>query len=835
MFKLEKLILKGFDGLSLNQIETFEISKFQDINIILGRNGSGKSTIMGLFFPIAPAKRKFVDGGLYENISETTSGRLQFRVVCKNNTLKCSIKNLDTSVYICKDVNPKVYNNHVETLTGLTPAVVKLLTGKERFTEMSTLQRKAWLDRFSSCDMTYALGYYKRLKDELRNSVAVEKHYKGLLAEATENLIGLKEDHEEIDKRLQTVDFEMQQVNQDIAAIPAPEINVDEAYLFAHFEQTEKLAKVFNKPVVFNYTEEDRFKTKTQIEVLYSTLGEISHAHLDALDAYNRVEDKRQRCAYYLKNLEPALLKKAELENMLETLNGKFYEFAGFGDLDEDVLKTARGVLNEDYIRIDQLSDILKVNGGIKAAASEVSFSQTKVDDARRMLSKIQQTVNENNHLLAHFNNVETVECPKCTHSFKPGMSNTNPDKLREELELCHNQEVKINEVLAEYQREHAELLCTYNALREIQDWMMRNIGNPALAMLINKIASDRVVQENPRRLHLCFKNAMADIDTALETIGTKTRLAHVVNQLSVGENDSSDLENYVKETAALSARLEQLTEQKKQIELEIKNEKDKLTTIDMVLKSKEEFMAMVSDADRVVDMYITTTARKELYNKRELLTEQWIALREKSLKAKDQRDHVANLERDYQAVVNSTDVKRKMIDWMSPEKGLLKRYYYNTVMRVVEWMNITLEEIWDYPLEIQPCPLTDNELSYTFPFQYGNDLKEVPDVCDGSDAQRQIFDLVFRMMAYKALNLVKYPLLLDEPGSGFDEHHRVRFIDYVRQTINDGEFSQLGLISHYGSVHSRLNKASFIVVDPEGITLPATYNEDVKIGYYGG
>lgn len=98
-----------------------------------------------------------------------------------------------------------------------------------------------------------------------------------------------------------------------------------------------------------------------------------------------------------------------------------------------------------------------------------------------------------------------------------------------------------------------------------------------------------------------------------------------------------------------------------------------------------------------------------------------------------------------------------------------------------------------------------------------------------------KLFDLVFRMMAYKALNLVKYPLLLDEPGSGFDEHHRVRFIDYVRQTINDGEFSQLGLISHYGSVHSRLNKASFIVVDPEGITLPATYNEDVKIGYYGG
>lgn len=834
MYKIKRIKVKGLEGLSLAQISSFEIRDMSEFSIILGRNGSGKSKIMSLYFPVAPAKKQFVDGGYYENESETSTGTLLFRVARINGSLKCSIKNLDTKEYVCKDVNPKVYNNHVETLTGLNLAIVKLLTGKERFTKMSTIQRKAWLDRFSSCDMTYALSYFKRLKENHRDSTAVVKHYKGMLAEATENLAKLKDDHEEIDMRLATVEKDMNTVNQNIAKLPESKLIINEEDLENHFKQAAVFSDGFMFAGAHTITEKDHEFVATEIEGGYSELGEINQQHTETLEKYNRIEDKKQRCEYYLKNLEPAREKRDQLKAICAGINDKFYAFHDFADCSEEELKRAKGILNEDYIRIDQLSDLITPSEGMKAVARELSNAQVELDEVRDMLGRVASSMQETGHLLSHYDNVETVECPKCSSRFKPGLNDTNPDKLRSELELLHKHEKHLNEELEKRQRKHAEVLTQNHMLREIQDWMMRHISSPVLSILINRIASERVVQKSPRQLHLYFKNAMSDIDTALEAISAKARLQNIESHLDTNASEFGDVEQYRVEAEKLSSLLERLNTRKKELLCLIETKKDRLKLVEKVLRSREEFKAHITNTERTIDEYLLTQARKDLFEQRELYTEQWMALRERSIKAKDQRDYVKTLERDYGDICKQNAVLKDMITWLSPEKGLLKRYYYNTVMRVIDWMNVTLEDIWDYPLEIMPCPLTDNELSYTFPYRYGQDLKEVDDVSEGSEAQQQIFDLVFRIMAYKALNLTQYPLLLDEPGTGFDELHRVRFIDYIRQSITDGDFSQLVLISHYSDVHSRLNKADFIVVDPEGLTLPAVYNDKVTVEYYG-
>ena len=120
--------------------------------------------------------------------------------------------------------------------------------------------------------------------------------------------------------------------------------------------------------------------------------------------------------------------------------------------------------------------------------------------------------------------------------------------------------------------------------------------------------------------------------------------------------------------------------------------------------------------------------------------------------------------------------------------------------------------------------------MDYKFPFVCGTNDEPAPDVRSGSAAQREIFNLVFRLTAHKALGLDGFPIILDEPGHTFDEGHRNRLVDFIKALLDVNQHSQAIIVSHNADVHSRLNTADFVVLDEDGVTPPAIYNEWVKI-----
>ena len=80
MFQVERIILKGFTGMGLHEIETFDFTIEQMTTIILGGNGCGKSSLLAVYFPIAPSKTEFVDGGSYTNYAKVGDNRYKFFV-----------------------------------------------------------------------------------------------------------------------------------------------------------------------------------------------------------------------------------------------------------------------------------------------------------------------------------------------------------------------------------------------------------------------------------------------------------------------------------------------------------------------------------------------------------------------------------------------------------------------------------------------------------------------------------------------------------------------------------------------------------------------------------
>lgn len=59
-YQVERIILKGYAGLGLHDIKEFDFTIRAKTMIVLGGNGCGKSSFLGVYFPIALADRKSV-------------------------------------------------------------------------------------------------------------------------------------------------------------------------------------------------------------------------------------------------------------------------------------------------------------------------------------------------------------------------------------------------------------------------------------------------------------------------------------------------------------------------------------------------------------------------------------------------------------------------------------------------------------------------------------------------------------------------------------------------------------------------------------------------------
>ena len=61
--KITSLKLSGYRRFSLNNLTNFEITPTSNIQIVLGTNGSGKSSLLEALSPYPQAKSDFLKGG----------------------------------------------------------------------------------------------------------------------------------------------------------------------------------------------------------------------------------------------------------------------------------------------------------------------------------------------------------------------------------------------------------------------------------------------------------------------------------------------------------------------------------------------------------------------------------------------------------------------------------------------------------------------------------------------------------------------------------------------------------------------------------------------------
>jgi DNA repair exonuclease SbcCD ATPase subunit len=166
----------------------------------------------------------------------------------------------------------------------------------------------------------------------------------------------------------------------------------------------------------------------------------------------------------------------------------------------------------------------------------------------------------------------------------------------------------------------------------------------------------------------------------------------------------------------------------------------------------------------------------------------------------------------------------KALSDALSPVDGLIAQGMLGFIRNYAARMNAIIAKIWTYRMEMHDCSTDADsaELNYKFPVSTPNQLKPTPDVSETSSGQKEMLNLAFRIVAAQCLGLDRGWLPLDEFGKTFDESHREAATQVVRQLLEQLNFSQLFMISHYESSYGAFYSAQISVMDKRNITVPA-------------
>ena len=160
--KIISLTLIGYRNFKLRQIHHFHYRPTLKTQLILGTNGSGKSSILKELSPLPAHHSDFEKEGRKE-IEISHNGKhylLQSLFGQEGNRYPFIIdgENLNPGFTVT------VYKELVKEHFNYTPEVHSLLIGSIRFPTMSINDRRNWFMKISDTDYTYALKYYQKLK-----------------------------------------------------------------------------------------------------------------------------------------------------------------------------------------------------------------------------------------------------------------------------------------------------------------------------------------------------------------------------------------------------------------------------------------------------------------------------------------------------------------------------------------------------------------------------------------------------------------------------------------------------------------------------------------------
>lgn len=832
--RIIELTLHRYTRLAFSAIETIHYKPTETTQIIIGTNGSGKSSFLNELNPIPPNKNYMLDGGYkkirieHKGVEYTllsTYGKHNKHSFIEHRTEAGDLELNEGGTGVAQKIL-------IEKIFGLNFELLKIWLGRVRFTELAPIKRRDWILRLSGSDLDFAMRVFQAVKNETRDAQALEKHFIKRLADEAADMAD-KNRIEELEDAVARITLQLnhllEQKDNSVPSVAFVRTEIDKLIREFHECADIALGVQLYKPdfIPFEIDNVEALEyyisnEKTRVEMLREKLNE----YYDQKKTVNEALEALSTNGVNSTNELEALTQQFRLEKDALIASTPIYDEVKNTDVGQLLGRyhASRGLLMETL--------------GVLPDNSDGYYSKDKLAKAREKTILIEQRISaakqrdyQLSHSIEHYKSLNDETCPNCTFSFKPGMHNYDLEATQREIERIREAIVADEAVLVkgrEYIEGANEYIRAIGALKRIIS------DNPELEPLWNMLLKENLYRVAPQS-HLptvvafqsLLENALG-IQTLEEQIRVnETVLASIKNatdgQATYTDSYAQMLDARISETITLIDNIKHTVsgciKYLKQIEhrnaavlraLEIRN----------TLAEKHDVLIR-SGLNRIVGEMVQTK-QVELANVNTALN-------------KITR-HDAVIQEITQQKNDATDRLNKyniIMKALSPTEGLISKYIQNFLDVFIEDVNLVIDEIWTSPLEVLSCGVDSSEVTCKFPLSVNDGYLVTPDINEASDGQKDIIDFAFRMVVGQYLGLNDYPLYLDELAPTLDEQHRENLTRYVNNLMETNQFEQMFMISHYANNHYAFANSEILMMDGRNIiNKPGNFNKHVKIVY---
>ena len=827
--KYVELELVGYRRLRLANIERIKITPKEKLQLILGTNGSGKSSLLKEMSPLPAVSQNYNKTGKKRILIESKGSRYElissFSPTQRHNFLKNGEElNLGGTASVQKELVRQEFN--------ITQDIHELITGNIVFNGMGPAERRYWFTRLSDTSYNYALAVYQKLKEKhrdilgaikLNQSRAVQEANK-LLSEAQEKT--LRDEIQEFRAILEQLltlksptkyfrtDIEQQIIlNEQKLSNTARQI-MRERGKFLNHEGFHSTDDIDNAIIQFSSTTASLAYTIDMVSKEITTSQET----IDALTRAN------------INNFQEIDTKRTELTNQIEALKKRVGTECSFSD----PMNSFQSIMSVQDTLVDILTE-LPPNDDKRFSRDNFTLAQTR---SATLVKQIEICENKIVSYYAHKKTMEEardklpIECPACKYQWQLGY---NPERFNEittaitsfeKTQTDLQQQQKVNNEYLESARQYFTL---YNAYANIaKAW-------PSLTPLWNYISEKELLLNDPKAIVYFIDRLKGSIQIQIQVSELYKQLTEL-NELKVATEKlgSDHIEKIKTRIAELNETLFKQNEQLRNTNVKIQRLKDYKVTVKLMRQWSEESEKLITDQTNNLELLVEET-KQEMINNLIRHVQIELSKREQELSHVNvQKGLVENIKKQLKELDDEAYVLHAMVKELSPSEGLIAKGLLGFINNFVKQMNSFIRKVWLYPMEIVPClPTEDNEvdLDYKFSLQV-NDYEPIPDIKLASSAMSEIINLAFVIVAMKYLGLTDAPLVLDEFTKSFDAAHRSAANVVISNLILQSEFSQIFIVSHFADSYGSLTNADVTVLCSKNIVLPknTTFNQHVVI-----
>lgn len=829
---LTKLILKGYTPLIKKNVNYVELNINEIFNIILGRNGFGKTSLLRQLTVYPPDNADFVSGG-YKEI-HCVIGKDTY--VLKSTTGKSSEHHF---IHNGKNLNEGntllVQRELVKIHFGITPTINNIVTGldvRDLFTTLSSARRKEFLMAVNPNDTTYALKIFEKLKSNLnaikgglktqRQRLVVEE---GRLTQfAAMNAAELQQEIQTLDDQIKNaliIHGQLQHIeHQDITPIKNEIANIISFLLGAN-----KLVK-YPESVLLQQKEQqntllDYYKRK---EIKLSTMLSEMATQLAGHDGNNNLTSYKGRLDNLNKMLEESRTRWNQLKDKLDRNKETFNPWTA---LDEQTFKEFA------LISTELIWQIQAVTRAVDPEITSVRYLwvQKELEEVTKERNGIKAKIDELRHTLNHYNKAEAVDCPKCDHRFKLGFEKFNPEQLQSQLTALNDRLTELNSVILKRTDYINDNMGWYESMAALTRFAK---NNDSIGMDIIKLVKQYEVGKKDTSVLVDLIRTLSEYTETSDTIARlKEEIESVEKQVAFLE--SSDIETMLKRAEYVERELGATQRSIRRILKELRNIDDQLDVIIVDVQKRDRLHFLIKELEEVLSRNGQYKIKQRVEEAIDELTPRKTQLISNLIRAESLNSVIQSIKDNIADLEKREKHTALLMDGLSPIKGLIGYLMNDFLKSVVANVNAIIQPIWTNRLQVMNCSVSqsdeDVDLNYNFPVFSGDKDSPNKDISQCSGGEREIINFAFRIVLLRYLGeRCGIPLMMDEVGVAFDELHRGRFCAYVAEQLRLDKLPQTFMISHYVNQYGVFNNSNVIALNTEGLSVPVKVNQKAII-----